>query len=115
MATTTKLKKKLKRQQLPKLTPAQLNHALALLEQTGLDATSKRALANAFTEMADSEAAATVQFLLRLPEDHQALIAAHAQNLQKLRGQTLSRASSELLTMSDEEWDALVNEADNGA
>jgi hypothetical protein len=112
MAKTTKLKQKLKRQQLPKLTPAQLNHALALLEQSGLDATSKAALTKAFTEMADDETGATVQYILRLPDEQRQLIHNHARQLRSLSQSAISRASSALMAMADEEWDRLVSEAE---
>lgn len=103
------------REHIPQLDPLQLEAALARLAATSISPEGKRQIRRMLEAAANPNAEAPEVVIETLPVERRVDI---RQTMTQVGGTLLTvsrRGGQKLLALSDEEWDRLVNDADNAA
>jgi len=98
---------------LPQLNPLELEAALARLQQTNLSPAGKALIASQLRAAANPNAEAPEVVIKSLAKERRADVETTQLNLGGMTARITSRGGAALLALSDAEWDALVNEAND--
>lgn len=112
MKKPTPLNPKKKRTHL-RLLPENLQRALQTLANTSLDPKTKRAVGDVLATAANADHGKPAVIVKSLPADRQKLIVKTAKRMQTVTDDVMTRGKAKLLDISDDEWDAIVNESIN--